>query len=428
MDLPLLSKGLSLCKKRKKWVLLLALFGASSYGAYRVYHSPSLTRKRRRLLKLLTAFFSVVESVSDSAETIGVVSKDLKEFLKSGSDGIPNSLRQISKIARSDEFSNSLTRVSEALTVGILRAYRSEISDEGGSGGNGSFTEQVMDRILSNAGTGFVSVVAGSFARNLVMGFYCSGESVGSSSGNRVVRVLDDGVDIVSVPKWVSVICSDKCKELMANCIQVFVSTAVTIFLDKTMDINTYDELFTGLTNPNHESKMRDILVSVCNGAVETLVKTSHHVLTSKNTNSDVHSSSSCSSRDHGDSANLNECEVTNGEKGAIHLTDRRVSDGSQGGSWGSMVLSTLSVPSNRRFVFDVTGRVTVETFKSFVEFLRWKLSDGWKRSSGTVHDRVMDKGLQVVTYVGLKSYVLVTICLALFLHIICGTRALLPA
>uniref|UniRef100_A0A7C9ANC2 Protein PHLOEM PROTEIN 2-LIKE A10 n=1 Tax=Opuntia streptacantha TaxID=393608 RepID=A0A7C9ANC2_OPUST len=430
MDLQFLSKGLDFCKKRKKWVLLCAFFGASSYGTYRVYQLPGVARKRRKLFKLLTAFFSMAELVSDSAETIGVVSKEMKEFLRSDSDEIPKSLRQISKIATSDEFSDSLTRVSEALTVGILRGYRSEISSESGVEGSVSFTDKVMDKILSSAGTGFVSVIAGSFARNLVQGFYSSAESVNGSCGNGMANGTNDKVDLSSVPRWVNVICADKCKDLMANCIQVFVSTAVAAYLDKTLDINAFDEIFAGLANPNHENKMKDMLVSVCNGAVQTFVKTSHHLLTSKNRNSNTHSSLSNSSVDDGNYTTLNGQEFNNGEKEAIPLclTDTQVSNDNQGGSWSGMVLSTLSVPSNRRFVLDVTGRVTFETFKSVLQLVQGKVTEGLERSSYAVHDHIVHKGRQAVQYFGLKSYVCFTICFALLLHMICSTRALLPA
>ncbi|KAL7234634.1 hypothetical protein ACSBR1_018155 [Camellia fascicularis] len=83
MDLQLVKKGFDYTQKRRKWVILLAALGFT-------------------------------EAVSDSAEAIGVVSKDLKEFVQSDSDKIPNSLRQIYKIIRSEEFSESAVRVSSA--------------------------------------------------------------------------------------------------------------------------------------------------------------------------------------------------------------------------------------------------------------------------------------------------------------------------
>ncbi|GAB4852393.1 hypothetical protein Ancab_016585 [Ancistrocladus abbreviatus] len=431
MDLQLVKKALDFPRRRKKWLLLLALFGASGYGAYKVYHLPYLTRKRRRILKLLGTLFSVIELVSDSAETIGIVSKDLKEFLKSDSDEIPNSLKQISKIARSDEFSSSLMRVSEAVTVGILRGCGSEKrKNEGELDGDESLTDRIMDRVFSNAGTGFVSVVAGSFARNLVLGFYANAESVGGSNGSERVSRMSDGVDASNMPGWLNVVCADECKELIAGCIQVFVSTAVAVYLEKTLDINMYDEFFAGLTNPKHEIKVRDTVISLCNGAVETLVRTSHQVLTDKNSNSNLNSSASSHQSDlhHGECSNSHGHQSPYQVRSAAGSSERWVLDKIQNSGLVNMVSSTLAVPSNRRFVLHMTGRVTFETFRSFVEFLLQKLSDGMRRGVHVVHDQVIDKGLQVVQYFSAKTYVIVTICLALFLHITCGTRAFLPA
>uniref|UniRef100_A0A5B7A875 Protein PHLOEM PROTEIN 2-LIKE A10 n=1 Tax=Davidia involucrata TaxID=16924 RepID=A0A5B7A875_DAVIN len=429
MVLQLINKGLDYTRKRKKWVLLLAALGFSGYGVYRVYHSPSVVKKRKRLLKLLGALFSIAELVSDSAEMIGVVSKDFKEFLQSDTDQIPNSLRQVSKITRSEEFSESVIRVTTALTVGIMRGYRLEARNNDEMSANSGFSDQVLDKLFSTAGSGFASVVVGSFARNLVMAICSDGQCSRRSDVNNSTSVDHNVTESHSVPEWVNVLCGEKCREFMGDCIQLFVSTAVAVYLDKTMDINTYDEVFSGLTNPKHESKMREMLASLCNGAIETLVKTSHQVLTS--TNSNVNNSSSSSSYlaiDHFQSpTTLNE-DFNGEEPSSTELIARKSFDENEDSGWVSKMSSTLAVPSNRRFVLDVTGRVTFETVRSFMEFLLEKLSDGLKRSLDVVHEVIVDRALEVVRYVTAKSSVIATICLSMCLHILGGGWVLVPA
>ncbi|KAL6983029.1 hypothetical protein U1Q18_016421 [Sarracenia purpurea var. burkii] len=403
MDLQLL-EGLNFSRRKKKWLIALAFFGVSSYGAYKVYHLPSVVRKRTRISKLLEALISMGDMVSDSAETIAVVSKDLKEFLQSDSDQIPNSLKQLSKIARSEEFSESVIRFTDAMTVGVLRGYRSETKNGIEEGSGSSYSDQVMDKLMSTAGTGFVSVVVGSFARNLVLAYYSAQEG---SNEERSVGKSNAASNSSSLHELVSVVSSEKCKLLIADSIQTFVSTAVAVYLDKTMDINFYDEIFSGLTNPKHQTKVRDFLVSICNGAVETLVKTSHQVLTESKSNPDFAGGQSI--------GEIKEFPAKISPSTELKMKSR--SNGIENNGWVSTVSSTLAVPCNRRFVLDVTGRVTLETIRSLIEFVVWKLSNGLERSLNLVHE-----------YVSAKSSVIVTICLALYLHIMGGTGSLLPA
>ncbi|XP_010544010.1 PREDICTED: protein PHLOEM PROTEIN 2-LIKE A10 [Tarenaya hassleriana] len=397
-------------QKRRKWLILLTVFGVSGYGVYRVYNLPSVARKRNRLMKLFGAIVSVAELVSDSAGTISIVSRDLKEFLNSDSDEIPNSLKQISKIAKSKEFTNSLARVSEAVTIGIFRGYnvesRNSHDSNVGLNSNPSFSDRVMERVFSKAGSGFLSVVVGSFAKNLVLGLYGDDSRSGEECGF-------DSSGTTKTPRWVSLLCDEKCRELLAECIQRFTSTAVAVYLEKTVGINTYDQIFAGLTNPNHRDSLRDILVSICNGALETLVRTSHDAFTSSKSND---SCSACSI--------IDESEETNFKNGGF-LKDKvfsyPVKRKTSPSGWGEALTSTLAIPSNRKFVFDVTGRVTIETMRSIIEFVTWKTSQGFRRSFHLFQEEAVDRGRQVVEYFGAKSSVLVTVCLALYLHVLSG-------
>ncbi|KAK9749601.1 hypothetical protein RND81_02G137500 [Saponaria officinalis] len=416
MDLQLIHKGLNFTK-RKKWVFVLVVLGVSGYGVFRVYNLPSIVRKRIRVLKLFNSIVSISENISDSAELIGIISRDLKDFLNSDCDEIPNSLKQAIKLVKSEEFSDSVVRVTAALTRGVFRGYESESKSESNSG----FYDRFIDTLFSDAGSGFVSVVAGSFAKNLVTAL-CS-----DANNNKNVNS----------PSWIDVMCSDRGREFIAEVVQKFVSTAVAVYLDKTMTVNTYDELFAGMTNPKHEKPVREMLVALCNGSIETLVKTSHHVLTNSGSNprnlsrlvvarsnSDVVSKTYYSEID--DTSNVITVKQS-GRKPSLPLEEDRKSS-SSGEGWVSTVSSTLAVPSNRKLVLDVTGRVTFETVRSFLEFLLGKFFANVRRSFGAVNDAVIETGLGVVRYFTAKSSVVASICLSLCLYVLGGPWALMPA
>ncbi|PWA50486.1 hypothetical protein CTI12_AA468710 [Artemisia annua] len=236
----MLAKSFQFTPRKKKWVILLALCGLSSYGMYKVYNLPSVSRNRKRLAKLLGALIAITEMVSDSSETLSLVSRDLKEFLASEQDQVPNSLKQLSKIAVSNEVSKTLSGVSEAVTLGVIQGYN---VDEIEKVEDSSFKDHVMDKLMSKSGTGFVSVVVGSFARNLVLGFNSN-------------RNYESGLT-----RWVGVLSTDESKLVIGDLIKTFVSTAVATYLDRATSVNVYDGMFSGLTNPKHHKDVKDIVV-----------------------------------------------------------------------------------------------------------------------------------------------------------------------
>ncbi|EOA24241.1 hypothetical protein CARUB_v10017473mg [Capsella rubella] len=349
--------------KNKKWILL----AVSGYGAFRVYHSPSISQKRKRISKLFALLLNLVEAASDSAEAVSVISKDLTEFLRSDSDQIPNSLKQVSKIAKSDELNSSLIRFTQAITVGLIRGI-----DSGNDGSGSGFTDRVMDKLFTKSGSGFASAIVGSFAKNLVVAFYSSSGG-GESSVFSSLKLLD-------------AICSDDGRRLIGDCVQRFVSTAVSVYLDKTSDVNVFDDLFAGLTNPKHGDKVKQTLVTVCNNAVETFVKASRKP----------------------------RCQDSS--------TVMTVGSTKQA-TWIDRVSSSLSVPSNRKYVVDLTGRVTFETVRSLLEVLI-------ERANGKVEsyvEKVRERGNETRRFVRVKTSLLHSLCLSLCLQIVEAPWILTP-
>ncbi|GJM96763.1 hypothetical protein PR202_ga13626 [Eleusine coracana subsp. coracana] len=302
-------------RRRRRWLLLAAAGAAAAVGAYKIYHHPAVAARRRRLVRLAAAIAAFADAAASSADAAALVASDLADFVRSDSDQVPRSIAQLAKLAAAPEVSASVSALSEAVTAGILRGAGSSGSSSPGSGGDGvALSERVVDKLFSESGERLASAVAGSFARHLVLAYYSVPSPPGEAS---------------SPTMWVNVVTSTKCWKAISNWIEVFVGAAVREFIDKTIHINTYEQLFEGLTNPKHDVKVKELLVLVCNGAVETLVKTTHHVM---------YKSNDKSSTIGGDDGDDN-------------------SNGGVGEGWVDTVSSTLAVPSNRKFVLDVTGR-----------------------------------------------------------------------
>ncbi|KAJ0248831.1 hypothetical protein HA466_0158750 [Hirschfeldia incana] len=362
MDLALSKRGFNFALRNKKWILL----AAAGYGAFRVYHSD----KRKRISKLFALLFNLIEAASHSAEAVSVIAKDLTEFLRSDSDQIPNSFKQISKLAQSDELNSSLIRLTQAVTVGLLRG-----SGGGGDDSGSGFADRVMDKLFTKTGTGFASAIVGSFARNLVV-------ALSSSSASGESSIFDNS-------KLRDAICSDDGRKLIGDCVQRFVSTAVSVYLDETRGVNVFDDLFAGLTNPKHEDKVKQTLVTVCNGAVEAFVR---------------------ASRRQASDRSLSKTTLTVGSKPMVP-------------TWIDRVSSSLSVPSNRKYVVDLTGRVTFETVRSLLEVLV-------ERANGKVEsyvEKVRERGNETRRYVRVKSSLLHSLCLSMCLQIVEAPWILTP-
>ncbi|CAH9069190.1 unnamed protein product, partial [Cuscuta europaea] len=175
MDIESVKRGLSYyTRKNKKWVIAVGILGFTSYSAYKSYNSPAMVKRRQRFLGLFGSLASLAEMASNSANSISILSKDLNEFIQSDSDQVPPSIRQISKIAKSDEVSESLVRITASVTTGVLQGCQNTTGTTFLATASGFGVDRVLDKLFTDAGSGFASAVVGSFANNLVMAAFYS--------------------------------------------------------------------------------------------------------------------------------------------------------------------------------------------------------------------------------------------------------------
>ncbi|KAF8731295.1 hypothetical protein HU200_016349 [Digitaria exilis] len=364
-------RALAFARRRRRWIL----WAGAAAGCFLLYRHPAVVARRRRLARLASALASL-------ADAAAAVASDLAAFLRSDSDAVPQTLRQVAKLAASPEAAASASALSGALAAGVLRGYHATAPGSGAAPGSGSaLSDRVLDRVLSPDGERLAAAVACSFGRHLVLAFY-SAPSQPSTAGD-------------SVESWVDALTTPRCQRAIRSWVEVFTATAVGVFIDKTIHINTYDQLFAAATNPAYSARLQELFVALCSASVETLVKTSHGVL----------SSASSTARNSNASANSR-------------------GDGGVGKAWVETVSSALAAPSNRKLVLDLTGRTTFEAVRSFLEFVLWKLHAG-ARAGG---DAMIAAGLHALRHMSYRSMVIATICIALCLHILNGTWLLVPA
>ena len=90
--------------------------------AHRAYTSDALGRSRRSLARLRAALQSYMDALATGGEIAASLLRDLEQFLASDRDDIPPSLRQVSRLARSEEVTSVASSTVAALYRGIAGA------------------------------------------------------------------------------------------------------------------------------------------------------------------------------------------------------------------------------------------------------------------------------------------------------------------
>lgn len=333
------------------------------------------------------------------------------------------------------------------------------------------FVDKVMDKLFTKPGRGFASAIVGSVVRELTAAYLDSGK--GGTSGDDSRPAQPGLLDAVFEKA-----CTDKGRALVTDCVTTLVVNAVTVFLDKTAGVNVYDDMWASMSKPGNKQQVRDLVGTLANSAVDTLVRTSHEVLTSEKPSrppasvlrerAAVTPSSSLEPRvlwpeeRNADTEQPERSlrgpkieEVSERESG-VGTSERQLQPrgepaggqrvlrpsafvgGSRGGAstggenqaWLQELFQTLIDPQNRRFLMDVTGIAAYEAIRALVAGLHevlWRSPGNSMRQGGGgtgVASAVFSVSRTVDDYfraLAAKALVCVTVCLALCLNMVSG-------
>ncbi|GAQ91501.1 hypothetical protein KFL_007960060 [Klebsormidium nitens] len=495
---------------RKKHVIVggaLILVGA--YAGYKVYTADVWTRAKQQLCAVEEACTALSHAAKGSGDIVHLVTTELETFLQSDSDEVPRSIRQMLKIAASQEFQQAAASLSGSLVKGVVGAtqgqspmsrslsggkcFSTRDADWSGVDYDGllqskaaapylssrcacdaadepGFVDKVMDKLFTKPGRGFASAIVGSVVRELTAAYLDSGK--GGKSGD------DSGPQPGLLDAVFEKACTDKGRALVTDCVTTLVVNAVTVFLDKTAGVNVYDDMWASMSKPGNKQQVRDLVGTLANSAVDTLVRTSHEVLTSEKPSrppasalrerAAVTPSSSLEPRvlwpeeryAEGEPAEerLRRArieEVIEREKG-VGTSERRLqprgeppagergllpraavgvsrggaSTGGENQAWLQELFQTLIDPQNRRFLMDVTGIAAYEAIRALVAGLHevlWRSPRSSPRQGGGgagVASAVVGVSRTLDDYfraLAAKALVCVTVCLALCLNMVSG-------
>lgn len=530
---------------------------------YRIYNS----RKRLRVFLFFESFSTLLEVLAQGSNTFSVVLNDLHGFLVSEEDEVPQTVKQLLKLARSSEAQESVSALTAAVSRGLLSTFISsgsiasslkyeeehprrlqsristpkrvpEVSEEmknvikwgdqdidallGGASttlddralspdddedvgecdgvldvdawtntGNmlGSVKEQVdssiargtkealqeglgvgssgdgagmqsgerngkedlvdrlAEKLFSEPGKGFASAMVASASRSFVISVlehsYSPNRDEGAESGGQFVKGL------------FAFARSTDGRAVLTDWIQTFVGTAVSVYLDRTKDINTFDELAASLGKPEHQGPITDLLTTICEASTSSFVRTSHEVLASDPSNSKAVPEATISSRpdlgelfqDHEGSEvfyDMGEQEPISPSHSPVKWKGKTIVGKREPvqTNYIEHISKVIAVPSNRKLILDIARTMTSSAVQSTIDVSLAKasaifsgkgleqvskeqVSEASRRSGfGEKLQAVGDATKAVVD----KSVVLMTMCVAVCLHsIVGGVRMVQP-
>lgn len=291
-------------RKYKKYALVSGAVALTAAAVY-AYRCDAFARSKRYFGRLRQALQRYTEAFAIGGDMCATFMRDLHDFMNSRDDEVPSTLRQLAKLIQSEEFGDSTRSVANALYRGLIRTQTSKssivhpnMSSEDAeehvsdavrssppSSSKGDALDRILDALLSDRGHSLVSVAVSMGAKNLMSAYVDATarqqrlDGVKSGSGG--------GTD--ATDKLLAFLTTPEGQQLAVVAVAALASNGMRVYMDKSLSVNLYDDLFSALAKPAHLNAVKQCVSIFARDVVATYMQGGISVTTSSKSSDGQH-------------------------------------------------------------------------------------------------------------------------------------------
>jgi hypothetical protein len=256
-------------RKVRKYIVLTAGVAITSGLVYQAYNSDAIGQTRLYFRRLRHALQCYIDALADNGEICSDLMRDLDKFLHSDDDEIPPTLRQVAKLLQAPAVTSATAATVHALYNGL---YKTSDHNHGNSQDLATRSttqkpaalDKILDAVLSERGHTLVSVAVSMAARNAVTA-YCE-------ASNQQQHDPSISNHKTSTDKILDFLGSISGQQLAVASMATLATEGVRVYMDRTLDINFYEDLFASMAKREHLSAVKECVGVFAKEAVSALL------------------------------------------------------------------------------------------------------------------------------------------------------------
>lgn len=228
---------------RKLWSLSIAL-SVAGFGLFALYRQEHVSEFSSKLRRAVRAGRNAVDVMTKLTEISHTVLSDVHLYLESNTDAVPQSLRQVSALLSTQEFRGAMRSLVMAFFEGLALSGGERTSLE-----SQPVFENLVERIIVRATRrpDLLSIAVRLATRHAadellqilnVLKSPLNGTGASRSRGNTPLDVL------------IARVATENGRKVMSSVVTAFTSTLVTVCIEKSRGVNTWDDVFQVIARP----------------------------------------------------------------------------------------------------------------------------------------------------------------------------------